>query len=135
MRNDGWVRSRAWALVAVVVVVVLALGYHQNIDRSAGGGNHPSASHTVPREALQTIRLIESGGPFPYARDGVVFMNRERRLPQHPIGYWHEYTVPTPGESDRGARRIIHGAGGEFYYTGDHYASFSRVTATEKGSG
>ena len=135
MRNDGRMRGRAWALIAVAVLVVLALGYQQNLDSSSPGSVDTSATGSLPREALTTIRLIERGGPFPYARDGIVFMNRERRLPQHAAGYWHEYTVPTPGESDRGARRIIHGDGGEFYYTGDHYASFRRVTDRERGSG
>ncbi|AXT86768.1 hypothetical protein C6I20_05610 [Aeromicrobium sp. A1-2] len=85
------------------------------------------ADQGLPREALETIDLIEAGGPFPYDRDGSVFMNRERLLPQHPRGYWREYTVPTPGASDRGARRLVAGQGGELYYTGDHYRSFTRV--------
>jgi ribonuclease T1 len=130
----GRMRGRTWALLAVAAVVILALAYHPGVD-SPGGADHPSSTGALPPEAITTIGLIERGGPFPYARDGIVFQNRERLLPQHPSGYWHEYTVPTPGESDRGARRIIHGAGGEFYYTGDHYASFRRVTARERGSG
>ncbi|MCW2749745.1 MAG: hypothetical protein JWR83_855 [Aeromicrobium sp.] len=128
-------RGRTWALVAVAVMVILALGYLQNVNWTSGGNDHASSTGVLPPEAITTISLIESGGPFPYARDGIVFMNRERLLPQHPNGYWHEYTVPTPGEADRGARRIIHGDGGEFYYTGDHYASFTRVTAQVRGSG
>jgi ribonuclease T1 len=128
-------RGRTWILLAVAAAIIFALGYHQNTSPSAAGNDHTSTSGSLPPEAVKTISLIESGGPFPYARDGIVFMNRERLLPQHPSGYWHEYTVPTPGESDRGARRIIHGAGGEFYYTSDHYASFRRVTAAERGSG
>ncbi len=83
----------------------------------------------LPPEAAQTLRLIERGGPFPYTRDGAVFQNRERRLPERPRGYYHEYTVPTPGEQDRGARRIV--TGGDppevIYYTDDHYRSFRRV--------
>ena len=130
----GRMRGRSWALVALALVVILALGYHQGVD-PPGGKGHPHSAGALPPEAITTIGLIERGGPFPYARDGIVFQNRERRLPQHPSGYWHEYTVPTPGESDRGARRIIHGADGEFYYTDDHYASFRRVTAQERGSG
>jgi ribonuclease T1 len=78
----------------------------------------------LPSEARHTLELIRSGGPFPYSRDGVVFQNRERLLPREKSGYYHEYTVPTPGESDRGARRIITGKAGEQYYTDDHYASF-----------
>ncbi len=78
-------------------------------------------------EARDTIRLIARGGPFPYRQDGVVFENRERLLPAKASGYYHEYTVETPGSPDRGARRIITGGQGELYYTSDHYASFKRV--------
>lgn len=81
----------------------------------------------LPREARTTLRLIEQGGPFPYAKDGVVFQNREGILPNRPRGYYHEYTVITPGENDRGARRVVTGEGGELYYTDDHYDSFKRI--------
>jgi len=81
----------------------------------------------LPREARETLALIKQGGPFPYKRDGVVFGNRERRLPAEPSGYYREYTVPTPGARDRGARRIVSGAPGEFYYTDDHYNTFRRI--------
>ncbi|MFF2851250.1 ribonuclease domain-containing protein [Streptomyces sp. NPDC058001] len=81
----------------------------------------------LPAEARDTLRLIDQGGPFPYTRDGVVFGNFERLLPQHQRGYYHEYTVPTPGSRDRGARRLVSGDGGEIYYTDDHYASFKAV--------
>lgn len=81
----------------------------------------------LPRQAQDTIRLIDRGGPFPYRQDGVVFQNRERVLRRQPSGYYREYTVMTPGESDRGARRIVAGDAGELYYTADHYASFKRV--------
>jgi ribonuclease T1 len=81
----------------------------------------------LPREARETLRLIKQGGPFPYARDGAVFNNRERLLPARSRGYYREYTVQTPGARDRGARRIIAGGPGEYYYTEDHYASFRRI--------
>lgn len=81
----------------------------------------------LPREARTTLRLIEQGGPFPYSKDGTVFQNREGILPSRPRGYYHEYTVITPGENDRGARRIVTGERGELYYTDDHYDSFSRI--------
>ena len=81
----------------------------------------------LPPEAKQTLKLIQQGGPFPYDKDGTVFRNREKRLPLNPIGYYHEYTVPTPGARDRGARRIITGEKREIYYTQDHYRSFYRV--------
>jgi ribonuclease T1 len=81
----------------------------------------------LPREARETLALIRQGGPFPYKRDGVVFSNRERRVPAQPKGYYREYTVPTPGVRDRGARRIIVGNPGEYYYTDDHYNTFRRI--------
>ena len=81
----------------------------------------------LPPEVRETLALIKQGGPFPYRRDGVVFGNRERRLPAQPSGYYREYTVPTPGARDRGARRIVSGAPGEFYYTDDHYNTFRRI--------
>lgn len=85
----------------------------------------------LPAEARRTLALIRSGGPFPYAKDGTVFSNFERVLPQHKRGYYHEYTVKTPGERDRGARRIVTGRDGDAYYTDDHYESFREVVADE----
>lgn len=81
----------------------------------------------LPPQAHDTIALIDEGGPFPFDRDGITFQNRERLLPNEPRGYYREYTVITPGERDRGARRIIEGEEGELYYTDDHYDSFSYV--------
>ena len=81
----------------------------------------------LPREAQQVLHAIARGGPFAYRRDGVVFRNYERRLPVRGHGYYREYTVPTPGLADRGARRIIAGAPAEYYYTDDHYRSFRRI--------
>jgi ribonuclease T1 len=79
----------------------------------------------LPPEAAGTLELVEAGGPFPYPRsDGAVFQNREKRLPGKESGYYREYTVRTPGSPDRGARRLIVGAGREVYYTEDHYGSF-----------
>ena len=81
----------------------------------------------LPPEAARTLELIDAGGPFPEERDGVTFENREELLPDQPRGYYAEYTVPTPGSDDRGARRIVVGEGGELYWTADHYASFSVI--------
>lgn len=81
----------------------------------------------LPREAAVTVRLIRAGGPFPYDRDGITFGNFERLLPAQPRGYYREYTVPTPGSRDRGARRIVGGERGELFWTGDHYRSFQRI--------
>jgi ribonuclease T1 len=81
----------------------------------------------LPPEGVTTLRLIAAGGPFPYSKDGVTFSNREGLLPRHPSGWYQEYTVVTPGSSDRGARRIIAGKDGGRFYTSDHYASFREV--------
>ena len=81
----------------------------------------------LPRQARATLRLIEQGGPFPYRRDGAIFGNREQLLPLKPRGDYREYTVPTPGQNDRGARRIVAATSGERYYSEDHYHSFRRI--------
>ncbi len=81
----------------------------------------------LPPEARDTLRAIKQGGPFAYPRDGVVFGNFERVLPKHQRGYYHEYTVKTPGSRNRGARRIISGEPREYYYTSDHYKTFKRI--------
>ncbi len=82
----------------------------------------------LPSQAHDTLELIDAGGPFPYPQDGTVFQNREGVLPDHSTGYYHEYTVKTPGSSHRGARRIVTGEEAqEDYYTADHYATFDLV--------
>lgn len=129
--------SRKWALAAVVSAGLAG-------GAAAGVGNvsaPPSAPELVeasatlsalPEQAQATHRLILAGGPFPYQKDGSVFGNRERLLPARARGQYLEYTVPTPGVADRGARRIV--CGGlppqrpqACYYTDDHYASFRRI--------
>lgn len=124
---------RLWRASALGLALCLA---------SAGGAfaRVPAASPPVqlremPVEAQDTLRLIKRGGPFPYRKDGSVFGNFEKRLPPQPRGYYREYTVPTPGARDRGARRIIAGEGsagsvgssGEYYYSADHYKTFRRI--------
>ncbi len=91
------------------------------------------ALSSLPSQASDTLDLIHSGGPFPYRQDGTVFQNREGILPSQSASYYHEYTVKTPGSSDRGARRLIGGGTPvtdpqNVYYTADHYASFCKVT-------
>ena len=82
----------------------------------------------LPVQARQTVALIDAGGPFPYAKDGATFNNFEGVLPSRPRGYYREYTVKTPGERDRGARRIVTGdRDRELFYTADHYETFARV--------
>ena len=95
----------------------------------------PIALQELPKEGQETYRLIHQGGPFSYEKDGVIFGNRERLLPKAERGYYREYTVRTPGEKSRGARRIV--CGGEkpslpkhFFYTQDHYASFREIVSS-----
>jgi ribonuclease T1 len=91
----------------------------------------------IPPEARETLRLIKAGGPFPYEKDGTRFGNRERLLPPRPPDHYTEYTVRTPGERTRGARRIVAGGdpktSGEYYYTDDHYQSFRRIREAPSG--
>lgn len=98
----------------------------------AKAGMDVKALSSLPAEAGATWKLIESNGPFPHPRnDGVTFQNREKRLPQKDSGYYKEYTVPTPGSPDRGARRLVTGKEKEVFYTGDHYSTFVVVDVTK----
>jgi ribonuclease T1 len=83
--------------------------------------------YQLPPEGRDTLRAIKQGGPFAYPRDGVVFGNYEGVLTRRPRGYYHEYTVKTPGSRNRGTRRIISGATDEYYYSSDHYQTFQRI--------
>ncbi|WP_116112154.1 ribonuclease domain-containing protein [Austwickia chelonae] len=102
---------------------------------AAAGGIAACDPQKLPSEAKQIIAAIRAGGPFQHPRnDGVTFRNAERRLPQKDSGYYREYTVPTPGAPNRGARRIVTGGDPQknppdWYYTGDHYDSFCKITA------
>jgi len=113
----------------LLVCFTLALASFAAIGKEAP----PSAiaAQDLPAEARATLERIRAGGPFPYERDGVVFGNRERLLPPAPRGYYHEYTVPTPGVKSRGARRIVCGGRAatfaECYYSDDHYQSFRKI--------
>ena len=130
-------RGRLWiGLVAVLTLALLTWALNQGGGFSGGGRQGQADPIALPRvalsdlppEAASTVALIEAGGPFPYDRDGITFENREGLLPDESSGYYHEYTVPTPGAGDRGARRIIVGSGGELYWTDDHYRSFERIS-------
>ena len=111
---------------AALAVAFMPLAHAQKGPSSAREIGDVPYSY-LPPEAKVTISLIRKGGPFPYAKDGAIFGNREGILPRQNRGYYREYTVKTPGERTRGARRIIWGKSGEFYYTEDHYNHFRRV--------
>jgi ribonuclease T1 len=123
------------ALTAAALAASLLLGAAIAREQPAAGVVGEVAVAELPREARQTLERIKQGGPFPYRKDGTTFRNREGHLPLKSRSYYTEYTVRTPGERDRGARRIIAGrgasgnpaTGGEYYYTADHYNTFRRI--------
>jgi len=134
--------SRAVKALLALVVAFVGLAGITATSAGAAPGAQPAAVgascgdtsgfpvvalSSLPPEASDTYDLIQSDGPFPYPEDGTVFQNREGLLPACSSGYYHEYTVETPGSPDRGARRIIAGDAGEYFYTDDHYESFSLI--------
>jgi ribonuclease T1 len=124
-----------WKRLALVITLTSSLwGAGQGVAKEAPlqAAAAEVSLVALPAEAQQVDRQIRSGGPFEYSKDGMVFGNRERRLPAKARGFYREYTVPTPGARDRGARRIVCGGAlpaspESCYYTGDHYTSFSRI--------
>jgi ribonuclease T1 len=130
-------------LLAGVAVAIVVVGVGAGLldgSTDAGGSPDRAAASTdpasglpwveeedLPVEARDTLALIDAGGPYPYDQDDETFSNREGLLPDRPEGYYREYTVVTPGEDDRGPRRIVTGDEGEYYWTTDHYASFERI--------
>jgi ribonuclease T1 len=118
----------AAALAAAALAIVVAL---PATARTSPAPVTEVGLAELPPEVREVSAAIRTGGPFRFERDGVVFGNRERILPDQPRGYYHEYTVPTPGMKSRGARRIVCGgpkrAPSACYYTADHYQSFRRI--------
>ena len=117
------------ALLAALAFVLAFAGFPTQAQRESAPGLAATeiAAKDLPKEGRDTLALIKKGGPFPYAKDGTVFGNREGRLPKQKRGYYKEFTVRTPGERTRGARRIVAGAKGDYWYTDDHYATFRRI--------
>jgi ribonuclease T1 len=126
---------RSWALAILAVIAIGYVAQTQLESGDDGGGDRSADTRSADTPGTETrgeegaaiaatLELIESDGPFPHRADGEVFENREGLLPDRPRGYYHSYTVETPGSADRGARRIITGEGGEIFYTRDHYDSF-----------
>ncbi len=118
-------QARWWLLLGLLLCLPFA--------QARSHHSHGTATSSViivaelPPEARGTLQLIKSNGPFPYPRDGVVFGNYEHVLPQQARGYYHEYTVKTPGSHNRGTRRIVCGIVPECYYSDDHYQTFKRI--------
>ncbi|WLP94896.1 ribonuclease domain-containing protein [Psychrobacter sp. M13] len=130
--------SRLFSIIAIIALAAYFFGDLQSIfDNSPGSTTIAQSAETTNQNAItgdaqidNTIALIGQGGPFPYpAKDGTTFYNREGRLPKESSGYYREYTVPTPGVSHRGARRIVTGGNppAVYYLTVDHYDSFSQL--------
>lgn len=129
LRRGTW--HRWWQAALLGVASLLSAPAVLALQPDATGFETINRSH-LSEQGQAVMRLIESGGPFPYDKDGVVFGNRERLLPKHKRGYYREYTVATPGLNHRGARRIVCGgantrAPDACYYTKDHYASFKLI--------
>ena len=133
---------RFWKPLLVLAILAVALLWNRQAHTpvpvatsgaptvSANRGSDTTLPTFLPPEARDTLALIARGGPFPHSQDGVVFGNYEGLLPKEPRGYYHEYTVETPGAHNRGTRRIITGGTppAVYYYTDDHYRSFRRFT-------
>jgi ribonuclease T1 len=100
---------------------------HASVPVSKWAKVHEVVPAGEQEQLLATLVLIDRGGPYPYKKDGSTFSNREAQLPLQPRGYYREYTVPTPGSRDRGARRVVQGKDGDTYYTSDHYKTFVRI--------
>lgn len=123
------------ALPLLLVLAFSAFSFWTPVPSVQARSNHADVAVDVstvtlaelPGEVRATLQLIKQGGPFPYARDGLVFKNFEQILPKQARGYYREYTVKTPGVRNRGARRIVCGILPECYYSGDHYRTFKRI--------
>ncbi len=123
--------SPFWSGLLLALLLALLPGTLLADSQRPSSGQAEVGLADLPREARETYELIRRGGPFPYTRDGTTFFNREGLLPARPRGHYREYTVRTPGASNRGARRIVTGGdprvSDEFWYTDDHYRSFRRI--------
>ncbi len=115
------------ALVLFGLFLCLPLGAQAGHSHAHQGPVASVSEAELTAQARDTLRLIKQGGPFPFPRDGAVFGNFERRLPKQTRGYYHEYTVKTPGARNRGAQRIVCGSLPECYYSDDHYQTFRRI--------
>ena len=133
--NLGWKSTYCVARILPLFILAFAVSLAVTVSPAFAYSHHSHndpalqelALSTLPVEAKETLRLIKQGGPYPYARDGLVFGNFEKRLPKQQRGYYQEYTVKTPSVRSRGARRIVCGQPVECYYSDDHYETFKRI--------
>ena len=131
-----WLRVNTTIGLALLAGFIGLAGLSPDVVQARGsvstGQADTVAVSQLPPQGQAIVALIYQGGPFRYDKDGTVFGNRERILPAKNRGYYREYTVKTPSERTRGARRIICGglkpaAPDACYYTDDHYASFRKI--------
>ena len=125
--KQAWRRSRPLPGVAWFLGLLLLVVANTVLPRELLSDDAVILASELPEQARETLALIKRGGPYPFAQDGAVFANRERRLPVAPRDTYREYTVKTPGRRDRGGRRIIAASSGALWYTEDHYRSFRRI--------
>ena len=139
----SWVKSWMWVSIkprslptwlgaASLALALGGTGLVQAKSPPAGGPLPTIELKQLPAQGQDMMALIAQGGPFKYDKDGVVFGNRERILPPEKRGFYREYTVKTPGERSRGARRIVCGGlkpttPDACFYTDDHYSSFRKI--------
>jgi len=130
-REPSAAACAARAAAGVVLTLACLLAPPMSFARGEPASHAEVSASALPQQGQEVLARIRAGGPFAYSRDGIVFGNRERELPAQKHGYYHEYTVQTPGAHDRGARRIICGGPkrnpNACWYTSDHYASFRRI--------
>jgi ribonuclease T1 len=128
---SGWWNLAFRLAKSLLLFVGLLIAFAAPAQQDFNASGASISEQELPAQGVETYRNIRKGGPFPYGKDGVVFGNRERLLPPQKRGYYREYTVRTPGERDRGARRIVCGGPATMpqacYYTADHYASFRKI--------
>lgn len=130
MINTGarWLAGLLAALALLITGCAAGVLAPTEVERDPESGLEWVDLDQLPTEARRTVESIRAGGPFPYRKDGATFGNREKLLPLRPSGYYREFTVPTPGEDGRGARRIVTGDDDRIlYYTDDHDQSFRRI--------
>ena len=145
-RGSQHKKSSLSTLFSLIAIIAVAIYFFADLKSSFfADGTQPAtvsqtssepssasnaAAITGDAQIDRTITLIKQGGPFPYPnKDGTTFYNREGNLPAQSQGYYREYTVPTPGVSHRGARRIVTGGHPPtiYYLTVDHYDSFQKL--------
>ena len=95
--------------------------------------NELPANYITKNEARE---LGWEGGSVEYYMEGAAiggdrFGNYEGLLPEADGRTYTECDIDTKGYGSRGSRRLVFSNDGLYFYTSDHYESFSEVTVTE----